>query len=167
MTNKEYLRSLSKEEQKAYLEMYNRHPLYDYIDWKAFSESEDRDETHFVNNLGTKVIEDQEFLLLERKVIDGIDYYKAFCFNDNSFYDVPSGESIEEIEAKIRKEVYDSVPVAEGETVYAIISKAGSLTIAPVPFQKSLLVKGEKMWGVCLFATEEEAKAEIRNRMKP
>ena len=48
ITNSEFFQKLSETDKEKFLDTYSQHPLADYIDWKAFYESADGDEMHFL-----------------------------------------------------------------------------------------------------------------------
>ena len=47
-TNSDVYQGLSETDKENFLNTYSNHPLVDYIDWKAFYESDDGDEMHFL-----------------------------------------------------------------------------------------------------------------------
>ena len=48
MLNRDYINSLPNDKKKECYELYRNHPLYDFIDWNAFLNSENGNEMQFV-----------------------------------------------------------------------------------------------------------------------
>ena len=91
MTNREYRNSLSPSKQTDWDRTYRNHPLYDYIDWDAFLDSEDRNEIHFLNKLDEVRDEyDCRYYILEKYFDEdaGTDYVLAFSVEEHTFYRV-------------------------------------------------------------------------------
>lgn len=88
MSNREYIGSLSEKNQSKCISTYLNHPLYKYIDWEAFLDSEDGNEMHFLN--AQSIYDEQTdkvYYVLEEQSIDGVDY--ELCFVDNDFLLIP------------------------------------------------------------------------------
>lgn len=88
MSNKDYIETLSEKRKNKCINTYLNHPLYKYIDWEAFFNSEDGNEMHFLNALDVySDSEDNVYYVLEEQSIDGVDY--KLCFVNNDFLLIP------------------------------------------------------------------------------
>lgn len=97
MTNKEHLDTLNAEDRKECESTYSRehHPLYDYIDWKAFWNSEDGNEMHFLNKLDEFTdIYGKKYAVLKKEIDaeEHIDYATVFCYDDSEILRCPINE---------------------------------------------------------------------------
>lgn len=79
MTNSDIYESLSEANKKSFTETYSQHPLADYIDWKAFYESDDGDEMHFLKYERTEKNENGGLVYVLKEIDDnGEDYEIIF-----------------------------------------------------------------------------------------
>ncbi len=79
MTNSDVYESLSEADKKSFTETYSQHPLADYIDWKAFYESDDGDEMHFLKYERTEKNENGGLVYVLKEIDDnGEDYEIIF-----------------------------------------------------------------------------------------
>ena len=94
MTNKERLDSLSPAERRECMTQYFDHPLFKYIDWKAFFESENGNEMDFV--MGEYAYSDicGEIIILGEEVRECEDYVYVYILSDKSFAVVPAPEPV-------------------------------------------------------------------------
>lgn len=96
MTNREYLNSLPKEEAEKAIKAYSpeNYTLYDYIDWKAFFDSDDGNAMHFLRRLSE--FEDEmgnKYAILEDNVvIDDMDYVKIYSYKEDQIINMPKSE---------------------------------------------------------------------------
>lgn len=95
MTNIERLNTLSEQDRAECIKNYSKgvHPLFDYIDWKKYWNSEDGNEMHFVNSF--REFSDENgytYLVLHHFIRDGIEFLLTFCINDESFFQFPASE---------------------------------------------------------------------------
>lgn len=90
-TNGMGYKSLSLEEKKKFREMYNNHPLVNYIDWEAYYNSYDGNALNFVECIGKyKDEEGRQVFVLGYITENDLDYKLLFVCEKNEFYKVPA-----------------------------------------------------------------------------
>lgn len=96
MTNKEYMESLAPEQQADFKATYSKErqgELYDYIDWNAWWNSEDRNELHFLKCMYQYVDEREDrYAVLNTfpsKSADGATYVNIYSFSEQCMYQMP------------------------------------------------------------------------------
>ncbi len=92
MTNGEVFQSLTTEEKLLFRKYYNSHPLFGFIDWKAFYESEDGNAMNFVSYQNKyKNIYGQTVYVLEDLISENNeDYQLIYICEEDAFYKVPA-----------------------------------------------------------------------------
>lgn len=94
-TNGQNYNLLSSEEKEEFRNMYKNHPLFDYIDWDGYYNSEGGFSLDFVKFIDKYKNEDEkEVFVLEKMVIDEHDYLLIFVCGENNFYKVPDNGQI-------------------------------------------------------------------------
>lgn len=91
ITNSDVYFGLSEEQKKDFLNTYSNHPLVDYIDWKAFYESEDGNEMNFVETV--RVSKDENgnpIYVLKEFVENDEDYELVYFAADNEIRKMPA-----------------------------------------------------------------------------
>lgn len=87
MTNREKINCLPPERQKRALACYQKgvHPLYDFINWESWFDSEEPNELNFLNKIKDFTDElGKKYVVLEEDVIiDGSDYMHVFVYGEN------------------------------------------------------------------------------------
>lgn len=90
MTNGKTYQGLTQEQQKDFRKTYQNHLLVDYIDWKAFYDSENGNAMDFVQYLDKYTDEKgQTVYVLDKLVENDMDYKLIFVCEENTFYKVP------------------------------------------------------------------------------
>ena len=82
MTNSDIYESLSEADKKSFTETYSQHPLADYIDWKAFYESDDGDEMHFLKYERTEKNENGSLVYVLKEIDDNGEDYEIIYDTD-------------------------------------------------------------------------------------
>lgn len=89
-TNGEAFSALSPTEKEDFYKTYKNHPLGDYIDWKAYYESNDGNALNFVVALNEYYDEDgKRVFVLKELIEDDCDYLLIYVCEDNTFYKIP------------------------------------------------------------------------------
>ena len=107
MTNKEYLNTLSPEKRAECEKTYSKgvYPLYDYIDWNAYWNSEDGNALHFLNYVRKYKDEfDREYVVLKEDIVkDDMDYMLVYSFTDDEFQYIPMSD--DEVPVRLSNDV--------------------------------------------------------------
>lgn len=82
ITNSEFFQKLSETDKEKFLDTYSQHPLVDYIDWKAFYESSDGDEMHFLKYERTVKNEDGNLVYVLAEIDDNGEDYEIIYDTD-------------------------------------------------------------------------------------
>lgn len=89
-TNSNAYSGLSEKDKQHFLDTYSNHPLHDYIDWKAFYESENGNEMDFVKAIGKEKNENGDTVYILDIVIENDeDYELLFDTTENEFQKRP------------------------------------------------------------------------------
>lgn len=88
MLNGELLYFLNEKERKKLIEIYDRHPLADYIDWVSFFLSDDGNEMHFVDCIRTETDENNNTVYVLKEFTQNDEDYK-YIYVNGTFQTVP------------------------------------------------------------------------------
>ena len=121
VTNGEFFKSLSVEEQQNFREQYGRHPLREFIDWQEFYNSSNGNELDFIKNpLGRFFMvidkdmpesewESEEVIVLLEYEEEGYDYQLVYAVADGIFYKIPKDTPVELIPEELGGEPDDDL----------------------------------------------------------
>ena len=90
MTNGEAYQKLTTDEKIKFRKMYNEHPLFGFIDWKAFYNSEDGNAMNFVNcqNIIHNKYGQTVYVLEDAVSETGEDYKLVYVCEEDAFYKI-------------------------------------------------------------------------------
>ncbi|MBR0540594.1 MAG: hypothetical protein IJK26_00085 [Clostridia bacterium] len=82
---------LTDEQKKNFLDTYANHPLADYIDWKAFYNSDDGNEMNFVKAVRVDKDEDGNLNYVLEEITENDEDYELIYFSaDNEIRKTPA-----------------------------------------------------------------------------
>lgn len=91
LTNGEAYEALPDEEKDKFREIYNNHPLTDYIDWKAYYASSNGNALDFVKCIDKyKDADGNQVYVLKEITEDDLDYKLIFNCGNNTFDKIPA-----------------------------------------------------------------------------
>ena len=94
MTNGEIYNTLPDDEKNKFRAAYNSHPLFNYIDWKAFYNSDDGNALNFVKYRNKYITKQGDIVyILDNITSDNQeDYQLAYNCTEDAFYKIPAPE---------------------------------------------------------------------------
>lgn len=101
MTNREKIENLSPERKANAEKTYSKgvHPLYDYIDWNAWWNSEEPDELKYLRKVKDIVDEKENkyYLLQENIIRNNMEYILLFRCSTNELFYFPQTDDVYEL----------------------------------------------------------------------
>lgn len=90
-TNSDVYFGLSEEQKENFLKTYSNHPLVNYIDWKAFYDSDNGNEMDFVNAVRIDKDEEGNLNYVLKEVVENDEDYELVYFSaDNEIRKMPA-----------------------------------------------------------------------------
>lgn len=114
-TNIENYNQLSDAEKKRFRETYNKHPLFPYIDWDAYSKSYGGNTLDFVKCVDRYIDRTKNimFFVLEMTIIDDMDYLLVYDCNENQFLHIPYDATTNQAPAEYVLDFFESEDESE------------------------------------------------------